>query len=69
MPRGDKQQIMSYPIVVPAGDDLVAFNEIARPVLANVEAIKGENKHLSGLRDALLPRLISGEIDVSEVSA
>lgn len=69
MPRGDKQQILAYPIVVPATDKLSAFNEIARPILAKVEAIKGENKRLSELRDTLLPRLISGEIDVSEVSA
>ncbi len=67
MPRGDKQQIMAYPIVVPATDELSAFNEIACPILAKVETMKGENKRLSELRDTLLPRLISGEIDVSEV--
>ena len=68
MPRGDKQQIMAYPIVVPAIDELSAFNEIARPILAKVEALKAENKRLSELRDTLLPRLFSGEIDVSSVS-
>ena len=68
MPRGDKQQIMAYPIVVPAIDKLSAFNEIARPILAKVEALKAENKRLSELRDTLLPRLFSGEIDVSSVS-
>ena len=68
MPRGDKQQIMAYPIVVPAIDKLSAFNEIAHPILAKVEALKAENKRLSELRDTLLPRLFSGEIDVSRVS-
>ena len=67
MPRGDKQQIMAYPIVLPSTTKLVEFNAIARPMLSQIENGTQENKRLASLRDTLLPRLMSGEIDVSSV--
>lgn len=65
MPRGDKQQIMTYPVYVPSDEELVGFNDIARPVLKQVQLNREENKWLIVLRDTLLPKLMSGEIDVS----
>ena len=67
MPRGDKQQIMAYPIVLPSQTQLAEFNAIAQPILARIEAGKQENKHLASMRDTLLPKLMSGEIDVSSI--
>lgn len=67
MPRGDKQQIMTYPIVLPAESELEEFNAIAFPVLEQLNSNKAENKRLSALRDALLPKLMSGEIDISSI--
>lgn len=67
MPRGDKQQIMTYPIVLPAESELEEFNAIAFPVLEQLNSNKAENKRLSALRDALLPKLMSGEIDISAI--
>lgn len=67
MPRGDKQQIMTYPIVLPSDDDLDVFDAVALPVLAQIHANRSENGRLSLLRDALLPKLMSGEIDVSNI--
>ena len=67
MPRGDKQQIMTYPVVVPAESELEEFNAIAFPVLEQLNSNKAENKRLSALRDALLPKLMSGEIDISAI--
>ena len=67
MPRGDKQQIMTYPVVVPAEGELEEFNAIAFPVLEQLNSNKAENKRLSALRDALLPKLMSGEIDISTI--
>lgn len=67
MPRGDKQQIMRYPVVVPAESELEEFNAIAFPVLEQLNSNKAENKRLSALRDALLPKLMSGEIDISAI--
>lgn len=68
MPRGDKQQIMTYPVQKPSDEELSSFNEIAKPILLNIENNKTENLRLSVLRDTLLPLLMSGELDISEIS-
>ncbi|MCI8783619.1 MAG: hypothetical protein HFG83_07800 [Dorea sp.] len=67
MPRGDKQQIMTYSVVLPSKEELEEFNAIAFPVLEQLNSNKTENKRLSALRDALLPKLMSGEIDISAI--
>ena len=67
MPRGDKQQIMAYPVALPSDEELDEFNKLALPILAQLHSNKAENKRLSATRDALLPKLMSGEIDVSGI--
>ena len=67
MPRGDKQQIMTYPVVLPSEEELAGFNTIASPLLEQIYSNRAENKRLSVLRDTLLPKLMSGEINVSAV--
>ncbi len=68
MPRGDKQQIMAYPIMIPSSSQLKRFNALAEPILAQVEIGVQENNRLAALRDALLPKLMSGEIDASNIA-
>jgi type I restriction enzyme S subunit len=65
MPRGDKTQIMQYPIVIPADEVFAAFDKIIQPMLAETVAMKTENVQLAALRDALLPRLMSGELSAA----
>ena len=67
MPRGDKQQIMTYPVVLPSEAALDEFNAIALPLIEQIYSNRAENKRLSVLRDTLLPKLMSGEINVSAV--
>lgn len=67
MPRGDKQQIMSYPVVLPSDEELGKFNDLALPILTQIHSNRSENKQLSAVRDALLPQLMSGKIDVSNI--
>lgn len=67
MPRGDKQQIMTYPVTLPSDEKLDEFNALALPILAQLHSNKSESKRLSTTRDTLLPKLMSGEIDVSAV--
>ena len=67
MPRGDKQQIMTYPVVLPSEAELGDFNAIALPLIDQIYSYRAENKRLSLLRDTLLTKLMSGEIDVSAV--
>ena len=67
MPRGDKQQIMKYPIVIPTTEDIIAFNATVTPMLEHITTNNNENTRLAALRDTLLPRLMSGELDVSNI--
>lgn len=67
MPRGDKQQIMTYPVVLPSEEELAGFNTIASPLLEQIYFNRAENKRLSILRDTLLPKLMSGEINASAI--
>ena len=64
MPRGDKQQIMNYPVVLPTDTELEGFNSVAAPIFAQIQNNRNENKRLSSLRDALLPKLMNGEIAI-----
>ena len=67
MPRGDKQQIMSYPVVRPSEESLDLFNGVVMPMLDQISSNRIENIKLKALRDTLLPRLMSGELDVSNL--
>ena len=67
MPRGDKQQIMTYSVRIPSDDELAEFNGLATPILAQIESNRCESIRLSALRDGVLPKLMSGEIGVSEI--
>ena len=66
MPRGDKQQIMMYPICIPSDAYLEKFNKAVLPMLETVYTNRLEADNLAMLRDTLLPKLMNGEIDVSQ---
>ena len=66
MPRGDKNQAMEYRI--PAFDDsLISLSDQAKCVLDLVSSNRRQVETLAQLRDTLLPKLMSGEVDVSKV--
>ena len=67
MPRGDKQQIMNYPVVLPDKESLDLFNGLVVPMLDQIASNRIENSRLAALRDTLLPKLMSGELDVSSL--
>ena len=58
----ESEQIMKL-----SDDDATAFLRVAEPMFQEVLNNNIENLRLSTLRDSLLPKLISGEIDVSAV--
>ena len=60
-------ELRKMPIPVPAGETLESFNKIVRPMYQTIILNTQENNAFAVLRDTLLPRLMSGEIDVSEV--
>ena len=57
----------SVPTVMPDTDTIQLFNTFCEPIFKEQEILEAENKHLSSLRDSLLPKLMSGEIDVSQL--
>lgn len=59
--------LKNYPFSMPDNNTLSMFDDIVTPLFQSMNNIARENKRLSNLRDALLPRLMSGEIDVSGI--
>ena len=59
--------IKAMPFIVPDDDELAEFHAFAAPMFAMIKANQKENTRLAELRDSLLPRLMSGEIDVSDI--
>jgi type I restriction enzyme S subunit len=64
MPRTSWPVLRRYPINVPPDALLSRFDEFTRPVLAQARTLTLMNRSLVAQRDLLLPRLVSGEIDV-----
>lgn len=56
-------------LIFPSREVLIATAEILEPIFALELALKKKNANLRTTRDLLLPKLISGEIDVSAIPA
>ena len=59
--------IKAMPFVIPNEAELKQFNEIAIPAFSMIKANQAEVRSLTETQDSLLPRLMSGELDVSEL--
>jgi type I restriction enzyme S subunit len=55
-------------ILLPDTGTLAAFDQIVLPMLEQIDTIKCQNKILREARDMLLPRLMSGALDVSRIA-
>ena len=55
-------------VLKPASDLVTAFDRIAAPMMRLVAILQVKNANLRTTRDLLLPKLISGELDVSSIS-
>jgi type I restriction enzyme S subunit len=58
--------VQQTPIVVPDAISLGRFSEVVEPMLSRIGAGRREEDTLADLRDALLPKLISGELRVPD---
>lgn len=63
--QGDMKKVV---VLVPDEHTLAKFEEFAGSLMAKWEANNNENVKLASLRDTLLPKLISGEVDVSDIN-
>ena len=57
----------SVEAVIPDGETISKFNDFCRPIFTMQEKLEQENRKLAAMRDSLLPRLMSGEIDVTDI--
>lgn len=65
MPRADWKVLGKWPLAVPPAHLAESFSDVARHHLALAETLMFENRRLATMRDVLLPKLVTGQIDVS----
>ena len=66
-PKISQANLRSVQVVIPPQPELDVFNELIRPMFDQIRQNQDQNKALAAMRDALLPKLMSGEVDVSAI--
>lgn len=64
-----KSTFRKMPIVVPSDEILEKFDQFIRPIISQMRNLEQQNDQLFKLKETLLPRLMSGELDVSKLSS
>lgn len=62
-----REDLVKSEVVIPSKEDYERIGAILAPMYELIVSNRLENKKLSALRDSILPRLMNGELDVSEV--
>ena len=60
--------LKGYPTVLPDEETLTRFNEVVQPMFLQMQNLTRESHRLADARDAILPQLMSGELDVSDLA-
>ena len=66
-PKISQTNLNKVPVIVPSEDELKTFDATVQSIFAQIRNLRAENDRLAITRDTLLPRLMSGEIDVSGI--
>ena len=66
-PKISQANLKSIPAVIPPLQEMKSFNQTIQPLFDQIRQNEDQNKVLASLRDTLLPKLMSGEIDVSNI--
>lgn len=69
VPGLNRNQAHSLPIVVSDKETLASFEKVAKPMFELKSALEEKNTNLRTTRDLLLPKLVSGEIDLPEAES
>ena len=62
-----REELAKAEVLIPCEEDYTSFNSIMQPIFELMISNRIESRKLAALRDELLPKLMSGEIDVSDV--
>lgn len=65
-PHVKPSDIHDFELVIPDKENIYEFQDKVKPFFDKIAAIQKENSRLSTLRDTLLPRLMSGELEIPE---
>ncbi len=60
-------ELRKMPIIIPNTVDINKFNDLVTPLFTLIIENVKENKVLTAIRDSLLPKLMSGELAVSDI--
>ena len=63
----NKSQFGKIQVNIPALSTMIKFDETISPIFEKILQSQKENLNLTSLRDTLLPKLMSGELDVSDI--
>ena len=63
-----RDRLKALKLLLPDGDTLNIFNAVISPMVSAIVSYQEENQRLAAIRDALLPKLISGELNISEIT-
>ena len=66
-PKFNKTDFKNTSVLIPPKDILTRFHETVAPMFETISQRQAETSRLADLRDTLLPQLMSGEIDVSDL--
>ena len=62
------RDLKAYEFILLNEEDRIFLDSLLIPIISNIKANEKEIRYLTKLRDTLLPKLMSGEIDVSEIN-
>ncbi|MSS00608.1 restriction endonuclease subunit S [Floccifex porci] len=65
--RTTPKDTLFFEVIIPTEEELNTFQSTVAPIYAQMRFIAIENSKLKEIRDILLPKLMSGEIDVSNI--
>jgi type I restriction enzyme S subunit len=68
MPRAEWRDAGSFAIAIPPLDEAAGHTNLTRVVYEQIRSLIHESRALTSIRDALLPKLISGEIRVPDTT-
>ena len=63
----NRNSLNEMPILIPSNEAIEEFERIVAPMDAKIRNNYNEICHLELIRDSLLPKLMSGELDVSDI--
>lgn len=66
-PKISQTSLNGVAIIIPSINELRSFDASIQPIFAQIRNLRAENDRLKLIRDTLLPKLMSGEVDISSI--